>query len=151
MSQVCDTCNTVTERYFIKFRDGRSFTECKVCNQPRHSAPSCVNPYSDLTLTHVHNERGEPVRVTSKRQLLEAEKRYHFKSVVANMNSENFDKPPVGDPCAGMHPADRIAKQMQEQVGRRDSRGNKLGFLFPEQATQLLKEIKEKNIDISTW
>jgi hypothetical protein len=148
MSQICDSCGAETERYFIRFHSGRSYTECKVCNQPRHSAPSCVNPYADLTLEHVHDESGKPLRVTSKRQLLEAEKRFGFRSLVANMNSENFDKPPqVKNP----DPYDRISQQLSEQVGRRDSHGNKLGFLYPEVARAQLRELKEKGISIDDW
>jgi len=148
MSQQCDTCGEVTERYFVRFNNGKSFTECKVCNQPRHSAPSCVNPYADMILTHVHDESGKPLRVTSKRQLLAAEKRYGFRSLVANYNSENFDKPPqVKSPT----PYDRISEQLTEQVGRSDSKGNKLGFLFPDVARAQLRELKEKGISIDDW
>lgn len=134
----------------MKFANGNSYTECKVCEYPRHSVAVCTNPYSDLTLTHCLDEQGQPVRVTSKRQLLEAEKRYNFRSLVAHTDSINFDKPPQ-DKLANLHPADRIAQQMQEQVGRRDSKGNKLGFLYPEVANAQLRELKEKGIDISTW
>lgn len=149
MSQQCDTCGEMTERYILRLSSGKFYTECKVCDQPRHSAPSCVNPYADLTLEHVTGEDGKPVRVTSKRQLLEAEKRYNFRSLVAHTYEANFDKPPQ-DKLANLHPADRIAAQMNEQSGRRDARGNKLGFLFPEQANAMLREMKEKNINIDS-
>ena len=52
------------------------------------------NPYGDLTLDHVSNERGEKVRVTSSRQLSAAEQRYGFASVVRNQNSENINRAP---------------------------------------------------------
>lgn len=149
MSQICNACGEDTEHYFMKQTlEGKFYVECKICNQPRHSAP-CTNPYSDLTLTHVHDDEGKPVRVTSKRQLLQAEKRYNFRSLVAHMNEENFDKPltkPVPE-----DPRDRIAHQLSEQVGRRDHKGNKLGFLHPEMAIAQLKELKEKNISIEDW
>lgn len=58
------------------------------------------NMYSDLTLEHVHDERGNKVRVTSSRQLSEAQKRYEFASVVHSMNSENIDRAPVQKPLS---------------------------------------------------
>ena len=56
------------------------------------------NPYSDLTLDHVHDERGNKVRVTSSRQLSEAQNRYEFASVVHSMNSDNIDRAPAQRP-----------------------------------------------------
>jgi len=132
----------------MRFFSGRAHYTCHVCENPRHSIPQCVNPYANLVLEHARDEQGNPVRVTSKRQLLEAEKRYKFKSLVANWNSENFDKPPqLTPPCA----ADRIAAQVADVQGKRDAQGNRLGFMYPEIAAAQLKEIKEKGIDIDTW
>jgi hypothetical protein len=150
MAAICESCGEETPRYVMKFYSGKAHYTCHVCEHPRHSVPRCTNPYSDMVIDHVVTEEGKPLRVTSRRQLEAAEKRYHFRSLVAHTDSANFDKPPQ-DKLAALHPADRIAQQMQEQVGRRDSNGNKLGFLFPEQANALLREVKEKGIDIATW
>jgi hypothetical protein len=54
---------------------------------------STANPYSDLTLDHIYNEKGEKVRVTSVHQLREAEKRYEFSHHVANHYEKNWDTP----------------------------------------------------------
>lgn len=59
---------------------------------------SLSNPWADLTLEHIHNERGEKIRVTSIHQLREAEKRYGFKHHLANSNSEHFNTPPTHRP-----------------------------------------------------
>lgn len=47
-----------------------------------------------MVIEHVRDEEGKPLRVTSRRQLEEAEKKYHFRSLVAHTWEENFDKPP---------------------------------------------------------
>jgi hypothetical protein len=52
-----------------------------------------LNLFSDLTLEHVHDERGKPIRVTSIHQLREAEKRYQFSHHVANSMEKNFETP----------------------------------------------------------
>jgi hypothetical protein len=57
-----------------------------------------ANPWSDLTLQHIHDEQGKPIRVTSIHQLREAEKRYEFKHHLANSNSEHFNIPPTHKP-----------------------------------------------------
>jgi hypothetical protein len=150
MSQICSSCGTETERYIMKpTLQGKLVVECKVCNQPRHSAPSCVNPYSDLVLTHCHDETGKPVRVTSKRQLLEAEKRYHFKSLVATYDEANFDKAP-SKPIP-TDPRDRIMQQLLERNGYQDSNKNKLGALHPEILASQMRELKEKGISLDDW
>ncbi len=63
------------------------------CLQERR-AQSAVVAFGELTLDHIHDERGHKVRVTSLRQLQEAEKRYNFASVVANYDARNVDTPP---------------------------------------------------------
>lgn len=54
---------------------------------------SAFNPWSDVTLAHVHNEKGEPIRITSVHQMREAEKRYGFEHHLANANEVNFSTP----------------------------------------------------------
>lgn len=87
----CDKCNEVV--YRTRFIGGKWIgVDCNCVQEAR--IQSCVNPYGDLTLQHVHGDDGKPVRVTSSRQLSEAEKRYNFSSVARNMDSKNFDAPP---------------------------------------------------------
>jgi hypothetical protein len=147
MAEICESCGIETPRYVTKFFSGRAHHTCHVCEHPRHSAP-CTNPYGNLVIEHVLTEENKPLRVTSKRQLLEAEKKYKFRSLVAHMNSENWDKPPQTPALTG---ADRILATMEDRRGQRDSHGNKLGFLFPDTARQMLKQIKDEKIDIATW
>lgn len=87
----CDKCNEVV--YRTRFIGGRFLgLDCNCVREAR--IQSCINVYSDLTLDHISDEMGNKVRVTSARQLSEAEKRYNFSSVALNMDSKNFDAPP---------------------------------------------------------
>ncbi len=94
MPATCITCGHTTQRYTSKLTArGEWIYECRVCTHPPVLS-GAVTPFSELQLDHVHDEFGQPVRVTSLRQLREAEKRYHFRSCIANTDEENFDKPP---------------------------------------------------------
>lgn len=131
MSAVCDKCGKEVSRYSqwpIEQPDGkyRFVTSCYVCEHPRHSAPSCANPFGDLVLEHVHDEQGKPVRVTSLRQLREAEKRYGFRSLVANSDEKNFDKPDV------------IAPKRPRDAFESMSEHNK--WLYPDMARTMLAD-----------
>lgn len=150
MSEICESCGEDTPRYVMKFYSGRAHYTCHVCEHPRHSRVGQVNPFANMILEHVTGEDGKPVRVTSRRQLEAAEKKYHFRSLVAHSWEENFDKPPQ---LAQEHPADRIARQMAEVTssGQRDGDGKKKGWMYPEVAAAQLRELKEKNIDIRDW
>lgn len=91
MALKCDECGETV--YRVRFRAGRFLgVDCRCVREA--NAANCINPYGDLTLAHIHDEHGEPVRVTSSRQLAEAEKRFNFSSVVRNMEQKNFDAPP---------------------------------------------------------
>lgn len=146
MAAICDDCGQETQRYVMKFWAGRAHYSCRVCEHPRHSAIACVNPYADLTLEHVLDEQGKPVRVTSRRQLEQAEKRYNFRSLVAHTNSDNFDKPPQQ---RKMDALDEVTAA--GRAGKKDAQGNPIGWLYPSVAERMLKECREKGIDISTW
>lgn len=148
MSIKCDSCGEETSVYTVRFYNERLHQECKVCTQPRHSGySSTVNPYSDLTLDHCLDDQNRPVRVTSRRQLEQAEKKYHFKSLVANQWEENFDKPPQQRKMNAMEELSH-----NSAVGKKDPKtGHTLGFLYPEIARAQLKELKEKNISIEDW
>lgn len=58
---------------------------------PRTS--STANPF-EITFQHVNDEFGNPLKVSSIRQLEAAEKRLGFQSVVLNSDAQNFDDPP---------------------------------------------------------
>lgn len=91
MANVCEACGETC--YRTRFLAGRWLgLDCR-CVTDKAQA-SCNNPFGDLTLEHVFDERGNKVRITSSRQLAEAEKRYNFASVVRNQDSTNIDRPP---------------------------------------------------------
>jgi hypothetical protein len=53
------------------------------------------NPFrtaGELVLEHIH-EDGKPLRVTSRRQLEEAQKTHHFNHIPTNMDRANWDTP----------------------------------------------------------
>jgi hypothetical protein len=130
---ICADCQHETTRYVTKFHSGGARTTCHTCEHPVHSSLA-ANPYADLTIEHVVTEDGKPLRVTSKRQLLEAEKKYHFRSLVAHTDEANFDKPP---------------QQATGSVADFMTREKK--WMYPEVAQAMLREVKEKGIDINTW
>ncbi len=72
---------------------------------------SLANPYSDLTLDHIFDERGQKVRVTSIHQLREAEKRFGFKHHVANMEEKHFSVAPA-------HRATTVGDHYQRKFAR---------------------------------
>lgn len=131
MPVTCDDCGHVTTMYTTKFHAGGAHTSCKVCEHPVHSDLSlCANPFSELVIDAIHDEQGRPLRVTSARQLREAEKRYHFSSVIANWAERDFDKPP---------------QQQKGSVGDFMSQDKK--WLYPETVKEIHKDARRDGID----
>lgn len=133
MSAICSNCARPTIHYKQKLAPAGAPADapkwiitCHACANPRHSELT-ANPLAELVMDHVHDESGNPVRVTSLRQLREAEKRYHFSSVVANQDAANFDTPPK-------HTSGDVMAEM--------TRENK--WLYPEVAEQMLADMKAK-------
>lgn len=126
MPAICSNCGQSTTRYTSKLLDGKFRDTCYVCENPRHNLFSGhgANMFSDLTLTHVTDERGQPVRVTSRRQLHEAETRYKFRHHAANYDEANWDKPPqmpsgsIQDNVRWLYPelAERMLKDPEIQA-----------------------------------
>lgn len=79
-----------------------------------------------MELEHAHDEMGNPVRVTSLRQLQDAERRYGFKSLVANEREADFDKPP---------------QHRQKDLHEATSEAG--GWLYPEIAESMVQEMRE--------
>jgi hypothetical protein len=88
--------------------------------------PSVYNPYANLSLDHVRDEHDRPVQVSSLRQLREVEKKHHCLSAVANLDDAHVNEPPQHKPQSAF---DEMS---------RDNR-----WLFPDVATQMLKEMRE--------
>jgi hypothetical protein len=88
----CDTCGKPV--YRTKYL-AKSLAWVGVdCGCARERAVLSVNgSFDDLTLDHIHDESGAKVRVTSLRQLREAEKKYNFVHRVANYDGENINIP----------------------------------------------------------
>lgn len=80
-----------------------------------------------MELEHAHDEFGQPVRVSSLRQLQAAERRYGFKSLVANEREADFDKPPQHRP-----------KDLMEATSAAG------GWLYPEIAESMIQELREQ-------
>ncbi len=127
MPVTCSSCQHPTDRY-VKRRlpSGSWQVTCHVCAKPRHAGPGCLNPFSDLRLDHAHNELGQPIQVSSLRQLRAAESRYNFKSWVANTDAKNFDTPPPAK-------TPDLFEQMSESGG----------WLHPEIAEGMVAEMRE--------
>lgn len=99
---------------------------CRNCRSPR-VRESVFNPFASMELEHAHDELGQPVRVSSLRQLQAAERRYGFKSLVANEREADFDKPPQ-----------TRDKDLFEETS---AAGN---WLYPEIAEGLIKEMRDQ-------
>jgi hypothetical protein len=121
---ICDECGFDSPSYSIRVTPRGPRRVCRHCKSPR-SRESVVNPY-DLTLDHVHDHSGQPLRVTSLRQLQAAEKEFRFRSLVANENENRFDEPP-------QHKQPDLFEATTEA-------GN---WLYPEVATQMVRELRD--------
>lgn len=128
MSQtLCTDCNLPTTNYRQRLLPSGKFkTTCNVCANPQHSLNAVATPLAELVMDHVHDEFGKPLRVTSLRQLREAEQRLHFRSVVANEDSQNFDTPPRAE-------HGDLFKRMSDE--------NR--WLYPELAESMVAEMRE--------
>lgn len=89
---ICDNCEKPIYRKVFT-GDRWLGVDCG-CYRERRRAITAVNPFADFQLEHVHDETGKPLRVTSIRQLSEAEKRYDFASVILNQDHGNVDDAP---------------------------------------------------------
>jgi hypothetical protein len=77
-------------------------------------------------MEHVHGDDGQPLNVSSLRELREAEKRHQFKSLVANESECDFQKPP---------------QHREKDLFERTSEAG--GWLFPDVAEGLIYEMRE--------
>lgn len=95
MSQLCSKCGDIVYRARIDISTGeRIGYDCGCVRRPVELDHD--NPFrndGELVLQHIADENGNPVRVTSRRQLQEAEQRYDFNHVPTNMSKGNWDSP----------------------------------------------------------
>lgn len=121
---ICERCGHDSSCFSVRLTSTGPRRICRQCRTPR-SRESVVNPY-DLTLDHVHDHSGQPLRVTSLRQLQQAEKEFQFKSLVGNERECDFDKPPQH------RPKDLF-----------DATTESGGWLYPELVEQMIPELRE--------
>ena len=133
---LCD-CGHDSPSFSICLTSAGPRSRCRTCLYPP-ARSSVANPYADLTLDHVHDETGSPLRVTSLAQMREAERRYRFRSLVANVDSVRHDEPPQ-----------MVPKSLHEQMDEpfRDSDGNyhESHWLYPEIAREMAREMEAGN------
>ncbi len=86
MYTACDKCGAVGIRLTgVPNGDGSFSWYCKhdLPKMFRETNGAAYNPY-DLTLDHVYDENGHKVHVSSKKEMLEAEKKYKFRHIVTH-------------------------------------------------------------------
>lgn len=60
------------------------------------------NPYENLTLEHVRDEHGKPIKVNSRKEMEAAEKKYKFVHHLSHaITPEQLDTPPLNETWAG--------------------------------------------------
>lgn len=86
----CESLSTEQQISLPNFRIAQRRHEIK--RGPAH------NPYDGLTLSHIRDEQGKPVKVNTEAELHAAEKRHNF---VHAASWGMADKPPAHEPWAG--------------------------------------------------
>ena len=95
MARACDNCGCTTNSR-LRLQGGKflGVDHCR-CARAARARQSVNNPFGDLTLEHVKEEFGNPVHVSSIRQLEQAERRLNFSSVILAQDERNIDAPPI--------------------------------------------------------
>lgn len=119
----CD-CGHESCSYIVLYSPRRR-TVCRACTRPR-LRDSVANPYQNLELEHVHDDAGQPLRVSSLRQLDQAQRQHHFQHWATSADSVNIDKPPS-------HRQPTLYEQMSKEQK----------WLFPEVAEGMVREMQE--------
>ena len=122
---ICSRCHSDSSSFSIRITSRGVERVCRHCTSP-HARQSVVNPYAALRLDHVTDESGQPVEVTSLRQLQQAERRYKFRSLVANEREADFNNPP---------------QHRQKDLFEATSEAG--GWLYPELAEKMIPELRE--------
>lgn len=96
MAQVCEGCKAEVYRTtFLQESKQWLGTECGCLRV--HFMRDADNPFrtnGELVIEHIHTDAaGTPLRVTSRRQLEEAQQRYNFNHIPTNMDRANWDRP----------------------------------------------------------
>ena len=94
---------------------------------------ACHNPYENLVLENIRDEKGKPVRVNSAKELADAEKKYNFIHA-ASHGLEN--EAPQHDTGAGDITRDYKWKWQKDPEKQKDRKGVDVG-IAPEVAATL--------------
>jgi hypothetical protein len=121
---ICDECQREADHYVRKLTKTGFRTQCRACKTGR-VRPSVYSPFADMRIDHVHGHDGKALRVTSLRQLYEAEKEFKFKSCVGHTDEARFDDPP---------------QQTKDTAHDIMTRENK--WLYPDVAKQMVRDMK---------
>jgi len=97
MAQQCDLCSQPVYRkiWTTDAATGKMVgkgVECGCTRKPK--PPVGTDNVFSVTLQHVHDEFGKPIRVDNLRQLSAAESRYGFESCILSRNEQNFNDAP---------------------------------------------------------
>jgi len=113
MAQTCGSCGK--DNYRVVFVAGRSQWLGAECGCLRvQILRDMDNPFAtagELVLDHVRNGDGQKVRVTSLRELRQAESKFNFEHVASNNDRANWDKPK-------QQPAYQVADHYQPRFPR---------------------------------
>ncbi len=95
MAQQCESCGVDNYRVtYVASKKQWLGTECGCLRL--QVLRDMDNPFAttgELVLQHVHDSEGRPVRVTSLRELRQAETKHNFEHVASNNDRANWDKP----------------------------------------------------------
>lgn len=94
LNLTCSACGERVYRARVLSNGDTVGYDCRCARTP--VAVDYDNPFrssGELVLDHIHTESGERLRVTSRRQLQEAESKHHFNHVATNMDKANWDSP----------------------------------------------------------
>jgi hypothetical protein len=100
----CSVCRREDTRGRIIFDATGSREYCKHCLPKlfrESTAMAAHNPFADMTLDHVRDERGQKVKVNSLSELRAAEKKFNFALAVASDDGGSASRPPQHEPGAG--------------------------------------------------
>lgn len=113
MAQYCEVedCRLKGKPVFKLSFQGGKFRGVDCGCARRYRIKLTLNPFA-VTMQHVRDEAGHPIRVESIAQMSAAEKRYGFESCILNRDAQNFNDTPSQVPVT----MDRL---YQRKFGRR--------------------------------
>lgn len=92
----CDQCGERVHRARVLLSGITLGYDCKCARNDAAAQVDYDNPFrtaGELNLNHIHDSKGQPLRVTSRRQLEAAQQEHNFVHVPTNMDRANWDSP----------------------------------------------------------